>query len=74
MRGAGNTSVDYSRPEPKVEENNNSDDGVFEAGLIDAINQIFSEFAFAYHNQYHKAFPDCRNLRQHKLPAQPDHW
>ena len=32
--------------------------GVFEPGLVDAINQVFSEFAFAYHNQFHKAYPD----------------
>ncbi len=25
---------------------------------IDAINQMFAEFELAYHNQYHKAFPD----------------
>jgi hypothetical protein len=33
-------------------------DGVFEPGRVDAINQVFSEFAFAYHNQFHKAYPD----------------
>ena len=25
---------------------------------VDAINQIFAEFEFAYHNQFHKAFSD----------------
>ncbi len=25
---------------------------------VDAINQMFAEFELAYHNQYHKAFPD----------------
>jgi hypothetical protein len=35
---------------------------VFEAGLVDAINQVFSEFSFAYHNQFHKAFPDNESV------------
>ena len=25
---------------------------------VDAINQIFAEFEFAYHNQFHKAFAE----------------
>ncbi len=29
---------------------------------IDAINQIFAEFEFAYHNQFHKAFADAQSL------------
>ena len=29
---------------------------------VDAINQIFAEFEFAYHNQYHKAFADTESL------------
>ena len=29
---------------------------------MDAINQIFAEFEFAYHNQYHKAFADAESL------------
>ena len=29
---------------------------------MDAINQIFAEFEFAYHNQYHKAFSDAESL------------
>lgn len=35
---------------------------VFEPGLVDAINQVFSEFAFAYHNQFHKAYPDRASI------------
>jgi len=35
---------------------------VFEPGLVDAINQVFSEFAFAYHNQFHKAYPDQASI------------
>src|SRR5210317_1174191 len=37
-------------------------DSVFEPGLVDAINQVFSEFAFAYHNQFHKAYPDQASI------------
>jgi hypothetical protein len=29
---------------------------------VDAINQIFAEFEFAYHNQYHKAFANAESL------------
>lgn len=29
---------------------------------VDAINQIFAEFEFAYHNQFHKAFGDAESL------------
>jgi len=29
---------------------------------VDAINQIFAEFEFAYHNQFHKAFADAQSL------------
>ena len=52
------SSVNYEHESAGIEANSKPGEGVFEAGLIDAINQIFSEFAFAYHNQYHKAFPD----------------
>lgn len=29
---------------------------------VDAINQIFAEFEFAYHNQFHKAFAEAESL------------
>lgn len=29
---------------------------------MDAINQIFAEFEFAYHNQFHKAFAESESL------------
>ncbi len=29
---------------------------------VDAINQAFAEFEFAYHNQFHKAFSDAESL------------
>tara|TARA_B100000959_G_scaffold287406_1_gene371840 strand:- start:1426 stop:2079 length:654 start_codon:yes stop_codon:yes gene_type:complete len=29
---------------------------------VDAINQVFAEFEFAYHNQFHKAFADVESL------------
>jgi hypothetical protein len=29
---------------------------------VGAISQIFSQFQFAYHNQFHKAFPDAESL------------
>jgi len=29
---------------------------------VDAINQIFAEFEFAYHNQFHKAFATAESL------------
>ncbi|MEX2468489.1 MAG: replication protein P, partial [Pseudohongiellaceae bacterium] len=38
----------------------------FEAGQthdhVDAINQVFAEFEFAYHNQFHKAFASAESL------------
>ena len=37
----------------------------FEAAAVDrvdAINQVFAEFEFAYHNQFHKAFADAESL------------
>ncbi len=30
--------------------------------VIDAVNQMFAEFALVYHNQYQKAFPDKEKL------------
>jgi hypothetical protein len=56
------SSVNYEHESAGIEANSKPGEGVFEAGLIDAINQIFSEFAFAYHNQYHKAFPDSESV------------
>ena len=35
---------------------------VFTPDHIDAINQMFTEFELAYHNQYHKAFPSIESL------------
>ena len=29
---------------------------------VDAINQVFAEFEFAYHNQFHKAFAESESL------------
>ncbi|MEX0617400.1 MAG: replication protein P [Pseudohongiellaceae bacterium] len=29
---------------------------------VDAVNQVFAEFELAYHNQYHKAFPDGESV------------
>ena len=29
---------------------------------VDAINQVFAEFEFAYHNQFHKAFAESEAL------------
>ena len=33
---------------------------------VGAINQIFAEFEFAYHNQYHKAFTNAESLARAK--------
>ncbi len=40
-----------------------SDEFSADAGLdhVDAINQIFAEFEFAYHNQFHRAFNDAES-------------
>jgi len=43
---------------PEADTSHPGDGSVFDPVLVDAINQVFSEFAFAYHNQFHKAFPD----------------
>lgn len=34
--------------------------------LVDAINQLFAEFALVYHNQFQKAFPDREKLNYAK--------
>jgi len=52
--------VTYGRPAPR--DNGEQGRGIFEPGLVDAINQVFSEFAFAYHNQFHKAYPDQASI------------
>ncbi|MBL4820249.1 MAG: hypothetical protein JKY98_04540 [Gammaproteobacteria bacterium] len=63
MRAAGSKAgVSYNTVNSAIDSQGNTGAGVFEAGLIDAINQLFSEFAFAYHNQYHKAFPDNESV------------
>lgn len=36
------------------------------AAHADAINQLFIELELAYHNQFHKAFPDARALQMAK--------
>jgi len=56
------TEVGQSKPasdqlaEPAAEY---ADDSVIDH--VDAINQIFAEFEFAYHNQFHKAFRDAES-------------
>ena len=49
------TSADsaYSSSSSRKNANKNSN-----KDHVDAINQMFTEFELAYHNQYHKAFPD----------------
>ena len=37
-------------------------DGNAAVDHVDAINQVFAEFEFAYHNQFHKAFADPESL------------
>jgi len=52
------SKVDYGHQDESLK----SAESVFAEGMVDAINQIFSEFAFAYHNQFHKAFPDRESV------------
>ena len=56
------TEVGQSRNAPAVTEGVAETTGEFNDGArldhVDAINQIFAEFEFAYHNQFHKAFSD----------------
>ncbi len=47
---------------------------------IDAVSQLFTELEMAYHNQFHKAFPDHRSLSMAKqlwlrmlVDLQPEH-
>ena len=56
------SSIDTPQDNAASNRGKPSAEGIFDAGLVDAINQIFSEFAFAYHNQYHKAFPDNESV------------
>jgi hypothetical protein len=39
-----------------------SEDATAQMDHVDAINQAFAEFEFAYHNQFHKAFSDAESL------------
>lgn len=59
------TEVGRSRSAPIVSEGVAESTGEFndDAKLdrVDAINQIFAEFEFAYHNQFHKAFNDVES-------------
>ena len=54
------TEVGQSRHAPEDSEGVAESTGDFNEGVkldrVDAINQIFAEFEFAYHNQFHKAF------------------
>ena len=45
-----------------VEESETGFDSEAVPDRVDAINQIFAEFEFAYHNQFHKAFADAESL------------
>lgn len=60
------TEVGQSKSAPLVSEGVAESTGEFttDAKLdrVDAINQIFAEFEFAYHNQFHKAFGDAESL------------
>ena len=59
------TEVGPSKHPPSSLENaRNSDSESFEFPLdrVDAINNVFAEFEFAYHNQFHKAFSDHESL------------
>ena len=59
------TAVGQSRSAQGVSEGVAESTGEFneDAKLdrVDAINQIFAEFEFAYHNQFHKAFSDAES-------------
>jgi len=59
------TEVGRNRSAPIVSEAVEEPAGTFndDAKLdrVDAINQIFAEFEFAYHNQFHKAFSDAES-------------
>ena len=59
------TEVGRNRSAPIVSEGVAESTGEFndDAKLdrVDAINQIFAEFEFAYHNQFHKAFSDTES-------------
>mgnify|MGYP002395396599 CR=1 FL=1 len=48
--------------EGKADYNAVGNDGEGALDHVDAINQVFAEFEFAYHNQYHKAFPSAESL------------
>jgi hypothetical protein len=56
------TEVGQNRSVPIVSEEVKEPTGEFNNDVkldrVDAINQIFAEFEFAYHNQFHKAFSD----------------
>jgi hypothetical protein len=59
------TEVGRNRSVPIVSEGVEESTGEFNNDVrldrVDAINQIFAEFEFAYHNQFHKAFSDVES-------------
>ena len=52
------------RPTSSLEDATDSDSESVDFPLdrVDAINNVFAEFEFAYHNQFHKAFSDHESL------------
>ena len=64
---ASPTEVGQSKSLPETAKDNSAApaaDYQTDAGIdhVDAINQLFAEFEFAYHNQFHKAFADAESL------------
>ncbi|GJM13727.1 MAG: hypothetical protein DHS20C12_21300 [Pseudohongiella sp.] len=63
---ASPTAAGQSKSTPTVGEGIAESTGEFSSDAkldrVDAINQIFAEFEFAYHNQFHKAFGDAESL------------
>jgi hypothetical protein len=59
---AGQSKTSDSAAADRVEEPTSDYENDAQLDHVDAINQVFAEFEFAYHNQFHKAFADAESM------------
>jgi hypothetical protein len=58
----GAVTTEVSEPAGRYGRGGTDDGQASTLDRVDAINQVFAEFEFAYHNQFHKAFADAESL------------
>ena len=61
-----NLSQQQSQQQPQHKGSQDSSHSKPTQAHVDAISQLFTELELAYHNQFHKAFPDHRSLTMAK--------